>query len=119
MKIDMIAKSPPQINIDLVSVHPEPIATVFTVLCPAGVMLLIAAANPTILTTAAIFTLPDGSADNTDNATALTTVVVTILDEKFVSITAHVIKNRIIPITGICAVSGCSAPVSHELIPTS
>ena len=52
-------ESPLQINIDLVSVCPESIATVLTALFPTSVMLLIAAANPTMLTTAAIFTLPE------------------------------------------------------------
>ena len=114
-----MANSPPHTNMDLVSVHPEPMATVFTVLCPAGVMLQIAAAKPTIHTTAPTFTEPAGRAVRTDRATALTTVVVTILDEKLVSITAHVMKNRISPITGRFAVRGSSAPVSQELMPTS
>src|SRR5699024_2138252 len=88
-------------------------------LCPAGVMLQIAAAKPTIHTTAPTFTEPAGRAVRTDRATALTTVVVTILDEKLVSITDHVMKNRISPITGRFAVRGSSAPVSQELMPTS
>ena len=85
-RIPAMANSPPHTNMDLVSVHPEPMATVFTVLCPAGVMLQIAAAKPTIHTTAPTFTEPAGRAVRTDRATALTTVVVTILDEKLVSI---------------------------------
>ena len=79
----------------------------------------IPAANPTMHTTAPTLTEPSGNAVSTDNATALTTVVVTILEEKLVSTTAHVMKNNINPITGRLLVSGSSVPVSHVLMPMS
>ena len=115
----MSAMNPPQINMDFVVVQPEPIATVLTVLCPAGVMLLTPAAKPTMQTTAPTLTVPAGSAVRTERATALTTVVVTMLEEKFVSRIAQVIKKTTIPITGRLAVSGDRVTVSQSLIPMS
>ena len=51
-RIAITAKIPPHINMDFVVDQPEPIATVLIVLCPAGVMLQIAAHTPTMQTTA-------------------------------------------------------------------
>ena len=109
---------PPHMNMSFAVVQPEPIATVLMVDCPAGVMLQTAAENPTIAKTAPTLTEPSGIAVKTERATALTTVVVTILEEKFVSIIAHVMKNKIIEVKGMFAVRGCKVAVSHSLIPT-
>ena len=87
-------------------VQPEPIATVFIVDCPAGVMLHTAAENPTIINTEPTLTLPAGMAVKTDRATALTTVVVTMLEEKLVSSIAHVMKKSIIAVNDMLAVRG-------------
>ena len=58
-----------------------------------------------------------GIAVRTDNVTALTTVVVTMLDEneKLVSMIAYIMKNKI----GMFAVKGCNVAVNHSEIPTS
>ena len=69
-------------------------------------MLQTAAENPTIISTAPTLTLPAGIAVNTESATALTTVVVTMLDEKFVSSIAHVMKKSIIAVNDMLAVRG-------------
>ena len=82
-------------------------------------MLLTPAAKPTIQTTVPTLTEPAGRAVKTESATALTTVVVTILEEKLVSRTAHVIKNTTMPIIGRLAVSGDRVTVSQSLIPIS
>ena len=93
-------------NMSFAVVQPEPIATVLMVDCPAGVMLQTAAENPTIARTAPTLTLPAGMAVKTERATALTTVVVTMLDEKLVSSTAHVMKKSIIAFNDMLAVRG-------------
>ena len=100
------ANNPPQMNISFALVQPEPIATVLIVDCPAGVMLQTAAEKPTIARTAPTLTLPAGMAVKTERATALTTVVVTMFEEKLVSSTAQVMKNSIIEVSGMFAVRG-------------
>ena len=94
-------------------------ATVLIVDWPAGVMLHTAAEKPTIARTAPTLTVPSGIAVNTDRATALTTVVVTMLEEKLVSRIAHVMKNKIIDVSGMFAVRGCNVAVRQSEIPTS
>ena len=75
-------------------VYPEPMATVFMVDCPAGVILQIAAHNPIHATSAPILTVPLGIALLTAIIIEDIRVVVTMLEEKLVSIIATAIKNK-------------------------
>lgn len=99
----------------LSSVHPEPMATIIDCALPAESYCQIPAANPTMHYRPSIdqSLLATRSIPIT-RPRALTTVVVTILDEKFVSTTAHVMKADQSDHGGLL-VSGSSVPVSHVL----